>query len=272
MPDQPDGVYAPEDPLEAKAVEWAEGQLLWLLFVLGKNAISVELLSPVIVKQPADMAYLAHALNNLNHRDWMIKLDAERVMLTEVGRAEALRRSGITTYLDLQNLDAAVRNRLEHGLQQLIQQHLGPLEDRLASAAADVSRLETDLKDRMADAKAQVQGLESRVTEGQQAIEDKLRSAERDFYSRIFPFFAVFVSAFALIMSGALSSIRLASAQSGLELAETWSDLGWAVLSSFSCSWDLVWRIQAALVRAGFPHGRAIIGVKRLSEGSGQWT
>lgn len=77
---------------------------------------------------------------------------------------------------------------------------------------ADVQEIRRIVMEELARVARAIEANEARqgeLTKGMDAFEQKLMKLERDFYSRIFPFFAVFVAAFALIITGALNAIRL---------------------------------------------------------------
>ncbi len=52
-------------------------------------------------------------------------------------------------------------------------------------------------------------------------VETKIVGIERDFFSRVFPLFAAFVAAFALIVTGAQASLRAPAADPTLALAQS---------------------------------------------------
>lgn len=112
--------------------------------------------------------------------------DGSAVTIRPEGIRELSRRRGMATHEDLENT------------------HRIALD--VAAKIAEVSE----------SVQSQQERLDSRIAE----VETRAVSIERDFYSRIMPFFAAFIGAFALIVTGSQNAVRLTSLTGGAEVTD----------------------------------------------------
>jgi hypothetical protein len=117
------------------------------------------------------------------------------VTLTPDGIREVSRRRGIATQDDLQ------------ATYQIVTEQMAKFGEMLTEQKAVQSQLDQSLQEIGASIEANRQEQEA-LTSRIQDFETKLLESERGFYSRIFPLFAVFIAAFALIITGTQTITR----------------------------------------------------------------
>ena len=108
------------------------------------------------------------------------------------------------------------------GIRELTKRRGMSIVEDLNQLNRTVMEATAQLAETIEASKAEQARLDHRVQE----VDKRVTSAERDFYSRIVPFFALFVAAFALINAGAQAAVRFPFVSTGNQ----WADAGWTFL------------------------------------------